>query len=608
MKKIYVMAAFLGATSFAFNQVIQKAPVQISKNTDRALSTNNNVEKASGTVLETFDFSSPANWTIGGDGAQGTWVIGTESDYTPFTFQSQSVTLSNFMNDPGMTTFANNYAFFDAIQYNDNGLVQNAWVEMANVVDCSGENTVTFKFEQEYRAFNTDFTYVEVSLDAGATWVQATDINPTIPANANATETLVYRNFDVNGSADVKFRFRWEAGAGATGGGYGWLVDDIEISTLADHDLAVTNQVYGTTNEGSTIYYHQIPLVQVAPIEGSAIVKNQGSQDQTNVVFSASETVNGTYMSASVATGLVAGASDSLVLATNFTPSALGNYNIDYVLAYDNNDDVPSNNTFRTYKFSVEEHIYARDSSTTAQNGTVYGSLSGSNQTPPEVIEPANLFDIFTTADLTGVDFQFGSSIAVGSEVFGQIYDANFDPVAGGETLPYETQAGDEGNYVSLVFDTPVNLAPGEYLISVKCFETDFSVASAGASPVQTSFVYYPSETTWYYTTSTPVIRMNFDPTLSIENNELSNLNVSQNFPNPFANETTVMFNLKEASDVSYTVVDLTGKVVANGDKGTTVAGEHEITIDGTSFANGVYYLNINAGDSKVTRKMIVNK
>ncbi|HZH85778.1 MAG TPA: T9SS type A sorting domain-containing protein, partial [Brumimicrobium sp.] len=87
-----------------------------------------------------------------------------------------------------------------------------------------------------------------------------------------------------------------------------------------------------------------------------------------------------------------------------------------------------------------------------------------------------------------------------------------------------------------------------------------------------------------------------------------SNLNVSQNFPNPFANETKVVFNLKEASNVSYTVVDLTGKVVANVNEGNTMAGEHEITIDGSSFANGVYYLNINAGDSKVTRKMIVNK
>ena len=39
-----------------------------------------------------------------------------------------------------------------------------------------------------------------------------------------------------------------------------------------------------------------------------------------------------------------------------------------------------------------------------------------------------------------------------------------------------------------------------------------------------------------------------------------------------------------------------------------TMAGDHKITIDGTSFANGIYYLNIKAGESNVTRKMIVNK
>src|SRR5690554_6956159 len=162
---------------------------------------------------------------------------------------------------------------------------------------------------------------------------------------------------------------------------------------------------------------------------------------------------------------------------------------------------------YTTYSFTVTNNLYARDTSTVAEAGTYYGWLTGANASPEEVIEPGNIYDIFNTTDVTGIDFQIGDLAPEGAEVFGQIYDANLDPVAGGETQSYIIQSGDEGKYVTLVYETPLTLAPGEYVVTVQCFDTQFSVASAGSSAPQTSFVYYPNETTWYYTTSTPVDR-----------------------------------------------------------------------------------------------------
>src|SRR5690554_651102 len=609
MKKIYVMAAFLGASSLAFSQ-LQRAPMQISKNTDKAISSNNYAHKAPGVSLWTNDFSNAADWELGGTGEQGDWVIGTEADFNSFSFQNQTVNLSMFVGAIEMTTKANGFAFFDAIQYVDNTLASNSWVAMANSIDCSGENVVTLKFEQTYRAFSADKTYIEVSTDGGTTWSGTVDVNPTTPGNTSATEKIVYRNFTVNGSDDVKFRFRWEA---PTSGGYGWLVDDVEVLSLSDHDISTGNHTFGTDLEGTVIPYTQIPLAQVAPIMGSVIVTNQGSADQTNVVLNATE-AGGAYTSTSAPKDVVAGASDSLALDADFTPTALGDYTIDYTITYDNPDDIPSNNELKSYSFTVGENLYVRDRA--GVNGAnAQGSLSGANiGDNGELIEPANAFDIITTAEVTGIDFRFGPTAPEGAEMFGQIYNNNLEEIASGNTMTYTVRAGDANQYKTLLFDEPLTLVPGEYVVSIKCFDIDFSIAVAGESAPQTSLIYGnlgDAGTAWYFTTSTPVIRMNFSPDAkhaSIENNEMSNLNASQNFPNPFANETTVIFNLKEASNVSYTVVDLTGKVVANVNEGNVMPGDHEITIDGTSFANGVYYLNINAGDSKVTRKMIVNK
>src|SRR5690554_2899597 len=83
MKKIYVMAAFLGATSFAFNQVIQEAPMQVSVNTDKVISTNNTSVKALGTPLWEDGFDDPTTWTINNDGKAGKavgWTISSEYD------------------------------------------------------------------------------------------------------------------------------------------------------------------------------------------------------------------------------------------------------------------------------------------------------------------------------------------------------------------------------------------------------------------------------------------------------------------------------------------------------------------------------------------------
>lgn len=599
MKKIYVMAAFLGASSFAFNQVVQKAPSYVTKNTEKAISSNEGVVKAPGVSLWDSDFSDQSEWTIGGNGNQGAWQFGVEADLPN----------PNYYSTITSTTAANGFAFIDAVQFLLTGTVdvQNAWVQMAGSIDCTGENIVTLKFEQAYRAFNSDRTYAEVSLDGGTTWEQTIDVNPNITANTSATETTIYTNFDVNGSSDVKFRFRWENTntSQTAGAGYAWQVDDVEVMTLADHDISVRNHTFG--NAG--LYYHQIPVHQLHPIEGSVGVLNQGSADQSNVKLTATEISAGNYTSSSAPVSLVTGASDSLVVANPFTPSNSGSYQIDYAITYDNADDVPSNNMMRSFKFTVGQHLYARDSSTRATVGNLYGQATGSRATPPEELIPGNAFDMFANKAITGIDFQFGDSIAVGELVYGEIYDANLDPIAGGETKPYMTVAGDERGYRTLVFDNPVNLVAGEtYVVAVKCFDVRFSVATAGKSAPQTSFVYYPNDATWYYTTSTPVVRMNFDPTLAVENNELSNINVTQNFPNPFANETTVEFSLKEAAEVSYTVVDLNGKIMTSVVEGNTMAGDHQITIDGTSFANGVYYLNLKAGESSVTRKIIVNK
>lgn len=548
----------------------------------------NFAEKTPGVSLWTDTFDDPTNWVIDGSGAQGTWQIGVVNDLTNSPDYYAAIT---------STTVNDGFAFFEGVQFllDDNVEAQNAWIEMASSIDLSAHQYVNFSFEQAFRAFSND-VYVEVSTDGGSTW-DGTMVNTEVQANTS-TSADVTETFLVNNSANVKFRFRWEA----SNAGYAWQVDDVEITTLPDNDMKVTNHYYGSVG----LPYYQIPEAQIAPIEMTVNVENTGLNTQEGVYLSAEETVAGSFSDVSPSAVIPFEGTDSLVLNSNFTPSGVGNYSIEFALMNDSLDDVPTNNQIATYDFEVGDFIYARD------NGTIDGSISGSYYQAEPVLEPGTLYDIFTNADLTGIDVRFGASQPEGIEVFGRVYEAtSTDYVLVSETEFYTTVTGDAGSFKTLVFSNPVPLESGKtYVASVGAFTSELIVGAAGFSEPGTSITYgdLGSGEGWYIEPNTPMIRMNFNPELSVENNEMSNLTVSQNFPNPFSNETTVEYTLENASEVSYTVVDLAGNTILEVNEGNVMAGTHEITIDGSALANGVYYFNMTAGGAQTTHKMIVNK
>lgn len=81
-----------------------------------------------------------------------------------------------------------------------------------------------------------------------------------------------------------------------------------------------------------------------------------------------------------------------------------------------------------------------------------------------------------------------------------------------------------------------------------------------------------------------------------------------QNYPNPFNPTTKVKFDLPKNSFVRLSLYDVLGSEVAvflNGDQN---AGYYEAEINASSFASGIYFYVLKAGDYVETRKMILVK
>ncbi len=81
---------------------------------------------------------------------------------------------------------------------------------------------------------------------------------------------------------------------------------------------------------------------------------------------------------------------------------------------------------------------------------------------------------------------------------------------------------------------------------------------------------------------------------------------VSQNYPNPFSNQSLIQVNLSKGNQVSLEIYNITGQKVAVNNMGYRNAGNHTLTIDGSTLPSGIYFYTLQAGNEKITRKMSI--
>lgn len=80
------------------------------------------------------------------------------------------------------------------------------------------------------------------------------------------------------------------------------------------------------------------------------------------------------------------------------------------------------------------------------------------------------------------------------------------------------------------------------------------------------------------------------------------------NFPNPVQVQTTIRYELPEASRVSLTVYNILGQRVATLVDGDQPAGRKELTLDASRLASGAYFLRLITDDTARTQRIAVVK
>jgi len=643
MKKILLSACAVLVASATFaqskmaelpNTVATEFSVDINSDAPVTPSLNSAIAPPAPFWVNNFD--TPSDWTLDNNG-QGTpngWTIDAVNDGWWSTGGITSTSGGNFAEltngDPSATP---------ATQ------VVNVTYTMtsANPIDVmtlAGTDAVMLSYEEFGARFN-DLQEVQVSTDGINFTTVADNLAYTVlsqsggSAYANPTSRVVdIQSAISNNPSSVWIRFSWttnfpnmaptDPNYNNVWIAYGWYIDDVSLfeipANLVGIEDAVTGgywvdyQNYSASGLNTMIGldYTVTPVDQVAvrPFSCEALLRNNGGSPQSTVL-KYDVTGSATYSGSSVATVLAS--SDSVIVAATptFVPG-VGNYVVEMWAEADSAGAglVTTNSAIETRNIEVSQYLYAKDEGAANQAGAyAVGDSDDQNQITTR-------FEIYANADLYSLRVFIEDGSTVGSKVYAVIYEADSTASNGlfflDQSDDYTLTAQDLGNWVDVPFSNPISLFSGyayEFGIGGYQHPVDISRVGSTANPAlyngeHSSFDELGLSTqsagspTWYYITSTPMVRMNFEPIIQSAISEFG-VSMFDVYPNPSLGSFTI--SLEESGEFAVSVINVLGQTVY-----TNVIDSELTKVNLTGISKGMYTVELSSGDVLYTEKLII--
>lgn len=485
-------------------------------------------------------------------------------------------------------------------------------------IDCSAQPTVQLSFDALIGVFDldaSDFAKVRVSTDL----VNWTDYQPfpclvtgsAAPPCSRWSGNPDQVTLDISATAalqsDVYLQFQWEGGWE-----YFWAIDNIVLSQLPEYERRLTNAYMAHIDGGYE--YHRIPQNQLgAELMIGADVINQGANDQTNVVITATINGPGGPYTASETFGTVAPGETVTMNQTIAIPSGLaeGDYTTDYVVTSDQDGSElnPANDSY-TRAFKIDNLNYSLDGKgvhpAAIENLTSMGSNSFTGAA--DGLEIMTYYQCATTTTVYALRIEITSTTVPGGAVIASIHDTTNvfadnmnSPIAQSDVIT--VNASDVANgYIIGLFDSPVVLTPNAYYASVRLLSNananDIRVFDdvTVAQPGDASLIYIPNDQV-YGNGNASCVRVVLDPTIGIqESRELVGVGM---YPNPTTG--VLNFTTVQSGNHAITVMDLLGNQVM------TERLNGNGTFDISGLARGVYMVRVEHANGSMVQRVTLD-
>ena len=639
MKKIYISVFALVVSISSIAQVLNLEETQLEQQLDEKKSfyqasiAPSNASSAVPIWEEDFSGGFPQGWSTYSSNTQGgiatcPWVYTTDGSWGYFQGSqgaSAAVGISS-------TTALNGFLISDTDSANHHSYGQPSgttyeYIESyftTSAINLSLNSAVNLEFEHSFRYNNlggAQFTPPTVSVSSDSiTWTNYL-VNSGLPNNTNSLDPEI---LSLNISSVAANQSTVYIKIGWTSRVYFWMIDDMRIietpSNLMSIDNAVTGgywidyQNYSASGLNTMIGldYTVTPVDQVAvrPFSCEAVIKNIGGASQS-AVLKYDVTGSASYSGSSVAT-VLAGSDSAVVAAVPTFSPGVGNYVIEMWAEADSAGAglVITNSAIETRNIEVSQYLYAKDAGAANLAGA-YGVGDSDDQN-----QITSRFEIYANADLYSLRVFIDDGSTVGAKIYAVIYEA--DSTASNNLFfldqsdDYTLTAQDLGNWVDVPFSNPISLFSGyayEFGIGGYQHPVDISRVGSTANPAlyngeHSSFDELGLSTqsagspTWYYITSTPMVRMNFEPIIQSAISEFG-VSMFDVYPNPSLGSFTI--SLEESGEFAVSVINVLGQTVY-----TNVIDSELTKVNLTGISKGMYTVELSSGDVLYTEKLII--
>ncbi|HBB91990.1 MAG TPA: hypothetical protein DC042_09785 [Bacteroidales bacterium] len=530
-------------------------------------------------------------------------------------------------------------------------------------IDCSDCASVILQFETSFRnsgyqgiQFGAWQCLVELSTDDGAHWNTYNAGFGIIggsgrPNNVLPGEAALYRvniSESAAGSSNVKIKITWKNYFGR----YFWIIDDFKLFRAAENDLYIdfadigwNNNLQGTNESIS----YMMPISQLGKGHSFDLFKsgitNMGGTEQTGIVFDVTikrEDVT-VFNEVKTVSSLLPGYKAELSLDGRYEPTLKGNYSITYKWKQKEAEDTPEDNE-KTLLYKVSDSVYNRAGDhvdyTYSYNYYRYFRDAWDLHANKNHFM-GSVFPIYQDCELEGIsayitggladgliDFDYAVWLADYYHLTGALIDPSF--LLRTENVALDSSQFNTWVYLPFTKDGEIEFIKAGSLLwagieysnwhpdEMVRKEKGLSMGATNQSPTHANRAITsepdqmnPTGRSWNLasTTTNLMVRLHLKSTTSSTGPGMGTGDtffVSQNYPNPFSDQTVIYYQITQNSRVRLEITNMTGKTVLSQDEGIVPSGRHQIQIREPGLLPGIYFYTLFAGSSRETRKMMV--
>ena len=615
MKKLLLL--FMTSSLINFAQEAQSDAVNTYKNIKQS-----NENDKSATVIWSEDFGNgfPSGWTTSttntsGGNATCNWVWSNDGSWGNFSGGG-----SSSADTPINSTTANNgflISDIDSANHFANGQPSGSNYDyidsyfITEAISTLGFPSVTLEFEHNFRLNNSIDLVVSVSNDS-ISWtnffVQGSATNNV---ESSDPEVLNLNISCVAGDqSNVYIKVGWSARV------YYWMIDDMKLIETPNHTLSLEESNYGgwfttplTSGFGLDYSFYPINQAIAKPYTFEGAITNLGGQAQTTNLNVDVKDGNGTNVFTTLSNDSILNPQDAtcnfdqkvFLGNTEFTPSAVGMYEFN---VWGTSDSTVTDTL--VLESLVTNDIYGRD------NNNQYSDY-GLGRTCGGLIIGL-YYDVFVADHVKSISVYIDDESVTGADIYVSLYeiDVNNEKIFLEQSYDYTLQGGDIDTWIEISFDSPIPLTPNTYMAAVGGYAHPFDTSMVAMSKTARPTTCYIQKNgclnigqvsgDWYWLSRVPMIRMNMGAPSSINENYFQDRLAV--FPNPSNGKITLELEKVINDNYKVEIKNIIGKRVYSFEK--HISGFYQKMIDISSFAKGVYFLEVSNSQTRILKKLVV--